>query len=100
MCTFEIGTYAINLTDLKSEVLLTKETKKQPQKREETLVAGKHFLSQDCKLYRLFNKRKTCSEIHLSFVQLCPKSSFCRTWLGLMFVLVDLLFCGKVKKYT
>lgn len=62
MCIFEIRAHAIHLMDLKSGVLVTKQRgggEKPTQMREETLVAGIHFLSQDCKLYRLFNKRKT-----------------------------------------
>jgi len=90
----EIAAHARSLMDLKSGVLLPKQTKK-PQKREETLDAGKRCLSQDYKLCRLFSKTVLKLICLLCYYVLNP--FFCRTWLGLILVLVDLLFCGKVE---
>lgn len=60
----------------------------------------KNCLSQGCKTLQATQHEKNSSEVNLSFVLLWLKFSFCGTWLGLMFVLVDLLFCRKVKIYT
>lgn len=68
-------------------------------KRKETLVAGQIVSHRTAETLQAAQQEKNSSEINLSFVLLCLKCSFCGTLLGLMFVLVDLLFCRKVKMY-
>lgn len=68
-------------------------------KRDETLVAEQIVSHRTAKTLQATQQEKNSSEIIFSFMLLCLKCSFYGTWLGLMFVLVDLLFCRKVKMY-
>lgn len=85
--------HAGNVMDLKSGIPLTE------QKGKRHWLLDKVSLTGLQKLYRQLNKRKTVLKL-IFFVLFCLKCSFCGTWLGLMLVLVDLLFCRKVKMYT
>lgn len=76
--------------DLKSGMLLTE------QKGKRHWLLEQIVSYRTVKLHRQLNKRKTV--LKLIYLLCCyVLCSFCGTWLGLMFVLVDLLFCGRLK---
>lgn len=91
VCVFEINPCR-KFNGLKSGILLTEQKEKRHWLLDKSCLTGLQRL-------QATQQEKNSSEINLSFVLLCLKCSFCGTWLGLMFVLGDLLFCRNIKMY-
>lgn len=90
VCVSLRSLHAGNLMDLKCGMLLTE------QKGKRHWLLEQIVSYRTVKLHRQLNKRKTV--LKLIYLLCCyVLCSFCGTWLGLMFVLVDLLFCRRLK---